>query len=300
MPTSPNQETLEYAGFWPRLIAYLIDLFIVGFVTLLIRLFALNGLSGVPFMTNGILFDYSIVDIVLYLIKVSYFIICVYCTQTTIGKYAMKLKVVSKDGEKLSLFSIIYRETIGRFLSSLFYIGYLIVIIDREKTALHDIICDSRVIYGCTVKKTVFVRTQPAPPNYQQMRPTGMPPANNMGPMVGRPPIGNMPPMNQPGPTAMGSVGGMSSNGMPLAGNMGPAAMGPASNRPSNQMPSAGNVRSNEAPPISNITTNERGFAGNIEPNKMPQTTLSAQETQTYRNEAKAIEETNEKTTGVE
>lgn len=96
--------------------------------------------------------------------KVLYFIICLYCTQTTLGKYIFKLKVVRKDGTKLSLFNVIYRETIGRFLSSFLCVGYILIFIDKEKTALHDRLCDSRVIYACNVKKTVLITRQYAPP----------------------------------------------------------------------------------------------------------------------------------------
>ena len=93
-------------------------------------------------------------DIVLYLLQVIYFILFTYHTGTTLGKRALNLRVIrTDDEEKLDLFTVIYRETIGRFLSGLIIcIGYLIIGIDKEKRGLHDILCDTRVIYAKKVK----------------------------------------------------------------------------------------------------------------------------------------------------
>ena len=65
----------------------------------------------------------------------------------------------TKDGEKLRLFDVVYRETIGKFLSGVIMnIGYIIAGIDSVKRALHDILCDTRVIYAKRVK-VIPVRT---------------------------------------------------------------------------------------------------------------------------------------------
>ena len=62
--------------------------------------------------------------------------------------------VVRADGgEKLGLFTVVYRETVGRFLCSVIMgAGYLMAGIDKEKRGLHDILCDTRVIYAKKVK----------------------------------------------------------------------------------------------------------------------------------------------------
>mgnify|MGYP001129076922 FL=1 len=74
--------------------------------------------------------------------------ILTYGTGATLGKRAMGLRVVNVNGEKLSLFNLIYRETVGRFLSGLFMcIGYIMIGIDRQKRGLHDVLGDTRVIY---------------------------------------------------------------------------------------------------------------------------------------------------------
>lgn len=159
-----NEMEITYAGFLPRFIAFVIDIIIASIASFFIKNIMLAGFSSIEIFTKQLLFTYSVVDIFSYIIKVSYFIICVYCTQTTVGKYVMKLKVVDKNFGKLSLLSVIYRETIGRFLSSFLFVGYLLIFIQKDKAALHDILADSRVIYACTVKKTVLVNRQMAAP----------------------------------------------------------------------------------------------------------------------------------------
>jgi uncharacterized RDD family membrane protein YckC len=65
----------------------------------------------------------------------------------TPGKMACKLKVVTNGGEKIS-----YARATGRAFSEILsgmicYIGYIMVAFDDEKRALHDHICNTRVIY---------------------------------------------------------------------------------------------------------------------------------------------------------
>lgn len=147
---------LEYAGFWVRMAAYMIDSVVVFAGLLIVRLiFAGISLAGGGAITGtDILFHYSVKDIVLYALKVLYFIAFTYLTGTTLGKKAMNLRVVSKNPEeKLTLFNVVYRETVGRFLCSLpVNIGYIVAGIDSEKRGFHDMLCDTRVVYQKKIK----------------------------------------------------------------------------------------------------------------------------------------------------
>ena len=134
----------------------------------------MSVLSG-TWLGGNILFHYTLKDIVLYIFQVLYFILCTYLTGTTLGKRAMNLRVVSaEDGQGLTLLDVVYRETIGRFLCSLFVgIGYIIAGVDREKRGLHDILCDTRVIYAKKIKVIpVYPRYQmpPVPPQNMNMQ----------------------------------------------------------------------------------------------------------------------------------
>ncbi len=65
----------------------------------------------------------------------------------TPGKMACSIKVVTADGGRIG-----YGRATGRFFSELLsgiicYIGYIIVAFDGQKRALHDHICNTRVVY---------------------------------------------------------------------------------------------------------------------------------------------------------
>ncbi len=149
-------ENPDYAGFWVRFAAYAIDSAVVFAGLLIVRLiFAGISLAGGGAITGtDILFHYSLKDMVLYGLKVLYFITFTYLTGTTLGKKAMNLRVVSKNPEeKLTLLNVVYRETVGRFLCSLpVNIGYIVAGIDSEKRGFHDMLCDTRVVYQKKIK----------------------------------------------------------------------------------------------------------------------------------------------------
>ena len=185
MQNSCDEKNVVYAGFWVRFAAFLIDSLIVGILTLAARLvlavsFSVFGLFEVNPLDVEVLFTYTVKDIILYLLGAAYYIICTYCAGTTAGKRLFNLRVVpaeTKDGEKLRLFDVVYRETIGKFLSGVIMnIGYIIAGIDSEKRALHDILCDTRVIYAKRVK-VIPVRT-----GHQQYTMYGGPAPQNQNP----------------------------------------------------------------------------------------------------------------------
>ncbi len=133
-----------------RLTAYLIDLILIGAVLLLtVRLPLLFVQASNPhsWFLSPILFRFTPYDILLYLAASVYFIVMTYTTGATIGKRLMNLRVVTCDDSKLTFVNVLYRETIGRYLSSLLFIGYLMIGASEAKQALHDRLCDTQVIY---------------------------------------------------------------------------------------------------------------------------------------------------------
>ena len=145
-----NTENQVYAGFFVRLAAYIIDWIIVGCVLLVVKfpLWIATVASPDNFIVKDFIFSYSVKDIVLYLLSVLYFILLTYFTGATLGKRAMRLRVVSSEQRKMTLFEVAYRETVGRFLSKIIiFIGYFMIGPDREKRALHDRLADTRVVY---------------------------------------------------------------------------------------------------------------------------------------------------------
>lgn len=163
-----NKQEILYAGFLVRLWAYIIDCIIVGCTMLIIRIpmFIISLIFPDFFLFTHILFKFTLVDIVIYLCTAAYFILMTYYSGATIGKKAMKIKVCKENEDKLSLIDVIYRETIGRYLSGLILsIGYILIAIDGRKRALHDMLCDTVVVYNFSVKHPDSICNEITVPN---------------------------------------------------------------------------------------------------------------------------------------
>lgn len=160
-----------HAGFFVRLAAYLMDSLIVGVVLAVVVRFPIwISTLIVPnnIVVRDLIFEYSIKDIVIYVLSAMYFILLTYKTGATIGKRVLHLKVVSAEDRKPTLFEVIYRETVGRFLSALIlYAGYFMIGLQSEKRGLHDLMSDTQVVY-CH-KKDMIIDT---PVEYREVTPT--------------------------------------------------------------------------------------------------------------------------------
>ena len=237
-----------YAGFFVRLAAYLVDLLIVGTALLVIKIPIWISAFASPdnIVVRDIIFSYSIKDIVLYLLKVAYFVILTYYTGSTLGKKLFHIKVVSTEERKLTLFEVVFRESVGRFLASvIIYIGYIMAGIDKEKRGLHDMLSDTNVIYyhekKVYVQPNVHYQTinygQPMPqePSMHPMNDQPMPQGPSMYPMNDQPmpQEPSMHPMNdQPMPQEP-SMHPMNDKPMPQGPSMHPINGQPMSQNPS-------------------------------------------------------------------
>ena len=75
-------------------------------------------------------------------------ILCLfYSRSSSPGKYIMKLQVISSIDHKPARFGrMFYRETIGKLISSIFYLGFIYALFNENNLALHDILCKTYVI----------------------------------------------------------------------------------------------------------------------------------------------------------
>lgn len=154
MQMASNNVKHVYAGFFVRLAAFLLDMLLVNIMLLMVKIpvWCIQLVIGDSFLFAPILFSYTIFDILYYLLTVGYFILATYFCGTTLGKYLLKIKVISADGQKLDFMSVLIRETVGRYLSVLLlYIGYMIAAWDRDKQGLHDRIADTYVVYRSNI-----------------------------------------------------------------------------------------------------------------------------------------------------
>lgn len=147
-----NQESTNfvYAGFFVRLAAFFVDILLVGIVLLAVKtpLWIISIFQPDNILQRPLIFRFSAADILIYVIGAAYFIIMTYLSGATLGKKLFHLKVIQAGADRLTLINVVYRETIGRYLSTvILWIGYFLIGADAEKKALHDILCDTRVIY---------------------------------------------------------------------------------------------------------------------------------------------------------
>ena len=125
-----------YAGFFVRLAAYLTDIIIVWCAMLVIRIpvWVTTVTSPNNFFVRDFIFQYSIKDILFYLMQAAYFILLTYFTGSTLGKKIFQIRVVSTEERKMTFFEVVFRETVGRFLSALILsIGYIMIAVDKLK-----------------------------------------------------------------------------------------------------------------------------------------------------------------------
>ena len=137
-----------YAGFFVRLAAYIVDTVIVWAAMLIVRIPVWVTTISSPdnFLVKDFIFQYSIKDILFYIMQAAYFVLLTYFTGSTLGKKLFQIRVVSAEDRKMTFFEVTFRETVGRFLSALILsIGYIMIAIDKKKRGLHDILSDTNV-----------------------------------------------------------------------------------------------------------------------------------------------------------
>lgn len=151
----PEIESLQgvyyFGGFWVRLWARLIDL-MAGAVLIPLFIFlvlTIGALFGKVELGKFFIMDITYLSLAVWLSYTFYFVLLNCTWGKTVGKAAMKLKVVNLQGKKPGIGQSIYRETIGRFLCGvLLGIGYLPVLFTRQKITTADFLSDTRVVYS--------------------------------------------------------------------------------------------------------------------------------------------------------
>ena len=143
----PAPGTLNYAGFWIRFGAKIIDGVILWVVQMGLMLifspwFGFSFFSPKPPANLTFLMLYP----VLFGVSIFYSIWFVGRFGATPGKMALGLKIVTSSGDPVS-----YTKAVARFFAEIVsaiicYIGYIMAGFDEQRKALHDQICDTRVI----------------------------------------------------------------------------------------------------------------------------------------------------------
>lgn len=144
----------SYAGFWVRVLAYLIDFVVLTIAQVVIfsifgvSLFAADAMSpeaGEIFGTASGLAAYSIT----FIGSVLYFVLMESSAkQGTLGKMALGLVVTDTAGRRISFLRALGRY-FAKILSSLIlFIGYIMIAFTERKQGLHDLLASTYVIKG--------------------------------------------------------------------------------------------------------------------------------------------------------
>lgn len=137
---------VEYAGFWVRLGAHIIDQIILSIIGWIICFIILSLVSGDLTAEDYVDFRASLVAIIGFILEVTYYVAFWIWRGQTPGKIAVGIKVIRTDTSSISLGRSVLRY-IGYIISSLiFMIGYLWIVFDSRKQGLHDKIADTYVI----------------------------------------------------------------------------------------------------------------------------------------------------------
>jgi uncharacterized RDD family membrane protein YckC len=150
-----------YGGFWIRFGAYLIDQVALFFIRLpfqiAFQIYSFSALaSGMqnpaaryfPLIgaSQAYWIAYVLYALLIFLISLTYNVFFVGRFSATPGKMALKLRIVRSDGSKLT-----YWRATARFFAQIVtgftaFVGYVMAAFDSEKRALHDYLCDTRVV----------------------------------------------------------------------------------------------------------------------------------------------------------
>lgn len=150
---------MTYAGFWRRLGAYLIDGIVVGIIMKistsvmmipLSRYFSSIYMSNNPQQLEGMAPSLMIILVTSMLVGMSlqalYFILMWGYKGATLGKMALKIKIVTTGGSDISYGSAFLRY-IGTIISGIpLCLGYLWMLWDDKKQTWHDKIASTCVI----------------------------------------------------------------------------------------------------------------------------------------------------------
>ncbi|MEQ8471542.1 MAG: RDD family protein [Marinoscillum sp.] len=157
--------TKEYAGFWLRFVAYIIDYIVIQVVQSFIIIPILGALGFGMFTASqdinwDQMSDAEIFGLVAAVsaalgaaILLSMAILILYYAimesskyQATLGKLALGLKVTDMNGNKLDFWKAFLRQ-IGKIVSGMILmIGYIMAGFTDKKQALHDMIAGALVV----------------------------------------------------------------------------------------------------------------------------------------------------------
>lgn len=138
-----------YAGFWRRVVAYLVD-FIIIFVVLGITFAVLGAIAGAAAGDNagGVIGGLVALFYLIYIVALWLYFALMESSarQATFGKMALSIKVTDLDGRRIG-FGKATGRFFGKIISGLIlYIGFMMAGWTEKKQALHDMMAGTLVV----------------------------------------------------------------------------------------------------------------------------------------------------------
>ncbi|WP_252258263.1 RDD family protein [Erythrobacter aurantius] len=142
---------MQYAGFWIRVGAYLIDfviLFVLQFVILMIFGESVFDTGDASFSAETSSTS-PIVNLVLFALGIAYFAgLESSARQATPGKMALGLIVTDVNGGRISFLRALGRYFAKILSGMILFIGFIMVGFTERKQGLHDILASTLVVKG--------------------------------------------------------------------------------------------------------------------------------------------------------
>ena len=130
------------AGFYQRLRAYVTDALIAFALAMAFTLTLMSqlGMHDVPVIAGPLGWLFLAIPLM-------YFTVLVAVWSTTLGKLFFGLRVVRNDGSKIGIVRAFARHLCYAISLLILGIGFLMIAFRRDKRGLHDLICDTKVVY---------------------------------------------------------------------------------------------------------------------------------------------------------
>jgi uncharacterized RDD family membrane protein YckC len=157
-PTAAAAAGRHYGGFWIRFLARIIDVIILGVINGIVRLplmlmFGIGTMGGLG-RPGGLIFGpammgmFGLSALIGIALGAAYEVYFLSAHGATPGKMALGLRVIRADGGPISPMLALGRHFALWLSGIILMIGYIMAGFDPEKRALHDRICETRVIYS--------------------------------------------------------------------------------------------------------------------------------------------------------
>ena len=141
-----DRTRMQYANFWQRLGAYIID-----YIIQIIPIYAIMGVVMLVAGLEAVAADEPsvwllVIYVPAFLIPICYEALMLQWKSQTVGKMALRIKVVRPDGSRISTGQAWGRAVMRLILGCLIIGDYIPFFFTDEKTTLHDMVAGTRVI----------------------------------------------------------------------------------------------------------------------------------------------------------